>query len=120
MLNIILFEAMAKIMCRQVVKIMCRLTINLKTQTITKTLSLTAGEVKTLTFTFNELTTVCGISDITRTKTSNAYGQYQDINGRYDNPHSFFTITGNTVVIEIQGYVDTSSEAQWSVTAVGK
>ena len=28
MLNIILFEAMAKIMCRQVVKIMCRLTIN--------------------------------------------------------------------------------------------
>ena len=31
-----------------------------------------------------------------------------------------FTITGNTVVIEIQGYVDTSSEAQWSVTAVGK
>ena len=26
----------------------------------------------------------------------------------------------NTVVIEIQGYVDTSSEAQWSVTAVGK
>ena len=94
--------------------------INLKTQTITKTLSLKSGEVKTLTFTFNELTTVCGISDITRTKTSNAYGQYQDINGRYDNPHSFFTITGNTVVIEIQGYVDTSSEAQWSVTAVGK
>ena len=94
--------------------------INLKTQTITKTLSLKSGEVKTLTFTFNELTTVCGISDITRTKTSNAYGQYQDINGRYNNPHSFFTITGNTVVIEIQGYVDTSSEAQWSVTAVGK
>ena len=28
MLNIILFEAMAKIMCRQVVKIMCRLTDN--------------------------------------------------------------------------------------------
>ena len=26
MLNIILFETMAKIMCRQVVKIMCRLT----------------------------------------------------------------------------------------------
>lgn len=92
----------------------------MKTQTVTKTLSLKSGEVKTLTFTFNELTTVCGISGITRTKTSNAYGQYQDINGRYDNPHSFFTITGNTVVIEIQGYVDTSSEAQWSVTAVGK
>lgn len=93
---------------------------SVKSQTVNQTIVLTAGQVKTLTFTFNELTTVYGISNITRTKTSQAYGQYQDINGRYDNPHPYFSISGNTVVLQIQGYVDTTSEAQWSVTAVGK
>ena len=34
MLNIILFETMAKIMCRQVVKIMCRLTDNFRQSSI--------------------------------------------------------------------------------------
>lgn len=46
-----------------------------KTQTVERTLSLAQGEVKSLTFTFNELTTVYGVSNFTVRKTdTNAYG----------------------------------------------
>ena len=93
-----------------------------KTQTVEQTLSLAQGEVKNLTFTFNELTTVYGISNFTVRKTdTNAYGNYQDIDGRYKEPRSFIeNISNNTVTLKIQGYVDTSSVAIWSVTAIGK
>ena len=93
-----------------------------KKQTVEKTLSLAQGEVKRLTFTFNELTTVYGISNFTVRKTdTNPYGNYQDIDGRYQAPRSFIeNISNNTVTLKIQGYVDTSSIAIWSVTAVGK
>lgn len=92
-----------------------------KTQTVEQTLSLAQGEVKSLTFTFNELTTVYGISNFTVRKTdTNAYGNYQDIDGRFQAPRSFIeNISNNTVTLKIQGYVDTSSVAIWSVTAVG-
>lgn len=92
-----------------------------KTQTVEQTLSLAQGEVKSLTFTFNELTTVYGISNFTVRKTdTNAFGNYQDIDGRYQAPRSFIeNISNNTVTLKIQGYVDTSSVAIWSVTAVG-
>lgn len=93
-----------------------------KTQTVEQSLSLGQGEVKNLTFTFNKLTTVYGVSNFTVRKTStNAYGNYQDIDGRYQAPRSFIeNISNNTVTLRIQGYVDTSSVAIWSVTAVGK
>lgn len=92
-----------------------------KTQTVEQTLSLGKGEVKSLTFTFNELTKVYGISNFTVRKTdTNAYGNYQDIDGRYQAPRSFIeNISNNTVTLKIQGYVDTSSVAIWSVTAIG-
>lgn len=92
-----------------------------KTQTVEQTLSLAQGEVKNLTFTFNELTTVYGVSNFTVRKTdTNAYGNYQDIDGRFQAPRSFIeSISNNTVTLRIQGYVDTSSVAIWSVTAVG-
>lgn len=92
-----------------------------KTQTVEQTLSLAQGEVKSLTFTFNELTTVYGISNFTVRKTdTNAYGNYQDIDGRNQAPRSFIeNISNNTVTLKIQGYVDTSSAAIWSVTAIG-
>ena len=93
-----------------------------KTQTVEKTLSLAQGEVKSLKFTFNKLTTVYGITNFTVRKTNtNPYGNYQDIAGRYQAPRSFIeNISNNTVTLKIQGYVDTSSIAIWSVTAVGK
>lgn len=93
-----------------------------KTQTVEQSLSLAQGEVKNLTFTFNELTTVYGVSNFTVRKTdTNAFGNYQDIDGRYQAPRSFIeSISNNTVTLRIQGYVDTSSIAIWSVTAVGK
>lgn len=93
-----------------------------KTQTVEQSLSLGQGEVKNLTFTFNELTTVYGISNFTVRKTdTNPYGNYQDIDGRFQAPRSFIeSISANTVTLRIQGYVDTSSVAIWSVTAVGK
>lgn len=92
-----------------------------KTQTVEQTLSLGEGEVKSLTFTFNKLTTVYGISNFTVRKTdTNAFGNYQDIDGRYQAPRSFIeNISNNTVTLKIQGYVDTSSVATWSVTAIG-
>lgn len=92
-----------------------------KTQTVEQTLSLGQGEIKNLTFTFNELTTVYGVSNFTVRKTdTNDYGNYQDIDGRYQAPRSFIeNISNNTVTLRIQGYVDTSSIAIWSVTAVG-
>ena len=92
-----------------------------KTQTVEQTLSLGAGEVKSLTFTFNNLTTVYGISNFTVRKTNtNPFGNYQDIDGRYKEPRSFIeNISNNTVTLKIQGYVDASSVAIWSVTAIG-
>lgn len=92
-----------------------------KTQTVEQTLSLAQGEVKSLTFTFNELTTVYGVSNFTVRKTdSNAFGNYQDINGRNQASRSFIeSISNNSVTLKIQGYVDTSSIAIWSVTAIG-
>ena len=92
-----------------------------KTQTVEQTLSLAQDEVKSVTFTFNELTTVYGVSNFTVRKTdSNPFGNYQDIDGRYQAPRSFIeSISNNTVTLKIQGYVDTSSVAIWSVTAIG-
>lgn len=93
-----------------------------KTQTVEQSLSLGAGEIKDLTFRFNQLTTVYGVSNFTVRKTdTNPYGGYQDIDRRYQTPRSFIeSISTNTVTLRIQGYVDTSSVAIWSVTAVGK
>ena len=97
------------------------ISITPKAQTVEQTLSLAQGEVKTLTFTFNELTTVYGISNFTVRKTdTNEFGNYQDIDGRYQAPRSFIeNISNNTVTLKIQGYIDSSSVAIWSVTAIG-
>lgn len=92
-----------------------------KTQTVEQTLSLQHDEAKSLTFTFNELTTVYGITNFTVRKTdTNAFGKYQDIDRRYQVPRSFIeNISNNTVTLRIQGYVEVSSTAIWSVTAIG-
>ena len=94
--------------------------INLKTQTITKTVSIGTYSRQQVTFTFGDLKEVIGVSDITKTATSNAFGKYQDLGQRNVIPVSFISISGNTVTLGIWGQVDTTSEAQWSVTAIGK
>lgn len=94
--------------------------INLKTQTITKTVSIGTYSRQQVTFTFGDLKEVIGVSDITKTATSNAFGKYQDLGQRNVIPVSFISISGNTVTLDICGQVDTTSEAQWSVTAIGK
>ena len=79
MLNIILFEAMAKIMCRQVVKIMCRLTNN------------------GLRF--------CSYQIIKR-------------NIGYE-MQLFASISGNTVSFVLEEQAEATTEADWTVTAIG-
>lgn len=94
--------------------------ITIKTQTVTKTVTLAKYARQQVTFTFSNLKEVVGVSDITKTATSNVYGKYQDLGQRNVIPVSFISISGNTVTLDIWGQVDVTSEAQWSVTAIGK
>ena len=94
--------------------------ITIKTQTVTKTVSIGTYSRQQVTFTFSNLKKVIGVSNITKTATSNAFGKYQDLGQRNVIPVSFISISGNTVTLDIWGQVDTTSEAQWSVTAIGK
>ena len=92
-----------------------------KTQKVTITLTLTSGELKDQTFTFNELTTVYGVSKIERPyNTSQAYSSHQILDNRYYQDFDPITISGNTVTLKIGNRTDTTSVATWSVTAVGK
>ena len=96
------------------------ITTNVKSQTVTKTVSINAYAHQNVTFTFSNLKKVDGVSNITKKATSNAFGKYQDLGQRNAIPVSFISISGNNVILDIWGQVDTSSEAQWSVTAVGQ
>lgn len=90
-------------------------------QKITIEVSLTSGEVKDQTFTFNELTSVYGVSKIERPyNTSQAYSSHQILDTRYYQDFDPITISGNTVTLKIGNRTDTTSVATWSVTAVGK
>ena len=93
---------------------------SVKSQTVTKTVTLAKYARQQVTFTFSNLKQVVGVSNITKIATSNAYGKYQDLGQRNVIPVSFIAISGNTVTLDIWGQVDVTSEAQWSVTAVGK
>ena len=93
---------------------------SVKSQTVTKTVTLAKYARQQVTFTFSNLKEVVGVSNITKTATSNAYGKYQDLGQRNVIPVSFISISGNTVTIDIWGQVDVTNEAQWSVTAIGK
>lgn len=93
---------------------------SVKSQTVTKTVTLAKYARQQVTFTFSNLKEVVGVSNITKTATSNAYGKYQDLGQRNVIPVSFISISGNTVTLDIWGQVDVTSEAQWSVTAIGK
>lgn len=93
---------------------------SVKSQTVTKTVTLAKYARQQVTFTFSNLKEVVGVSNITKTATSNAYGKYQDLGQRNVIPVSFISISGNTVTLDIWGQVEITSEAQWSVTAVGK
>lgn len=93
---------------------------SVKSQTVTKTVTLAKYARQQVVFTFSNLKQVVGVSDITKTATSNAYGKYQDLGQRNVIPVSFISISGNTVTLDIWGQVDVTSEAQWSVTAIGK
>lgn len=94
--------------------------ITIKTQTVTKTVSIGAYERQQVTFTFSNLKKVIGVSNITKAATSNAYGKYQDLGQRNVIPVSYISISGNTVTLDIWGQVDISNEANWSVTAIGE
>lgn len=94
--------------------------ITIKTQTVTKTVSLGTYARQQVTFTFSNLKRVIGVSNITKAATSNAYGKYQDLGQRNVIPVSYISISGNTVTLDIWGQVDTSNEANWSVTAIGE
>lgn len=93
---------------------------SVKSQTVTKTVTLAKYASQQVTFTFDNLKEVLGVSNITKTATSNAFGKYQDLGQRNVIPVSFISISGNTVTLDIWGQVDVTSEAQWSVTAIGK
>ena len=93
---------------------------SVKSQTVTKTVTLAKYARQQVTFTFSNLKEVVGVSNITKTATSNAYGKYQDLGQRNVIPVSFISISGNTVTLDIWGQVDVTSEAQWSITAIGK
>lgn len=89
-------------------------------QKVTIDVTLTSGEVKDQTFTFNELTTVYGVSKIERPyNTSQAYSSHQILDTRFYQDFDPITISGNTVTLKIGNRTDTTSVATWSVTAVG-
>lgn len=94
--------------------------ITIKTQTVTKTVSLSAYASQQVTFTFSNLKKVIGVSNITKAATSNVFGKYQDLGQRNVIPVSYISISGNTVTLDIWGQVDISNEANWSVTAIGE
>ena len=94
--------------------------ITVKTQTVTKTVSISAYGRQQVTFTFSNLKKVIGVTNITKAATSNAYGKYQDLGLRNVIPVSYISISGNTVTLDIWGQVDISNEAKWSVTAIGE
>lgn len=94
---------------------------SVKSQTVTQTISMTSGEQKTVTFTFNNLTKVLGVSRIYRPyNTSQAYSSHQKLDTRYYVDLDPIIISGNTVKLVLTSMVDTNSQATWSVTAVGK
>lgn len=89
-------------------------------QKVTIEVTLTNSEVKDQTFTFNELTTVYGVSKIERPyNTNQAYSSHQILDTRYYQDFDPITISGNTVTLKIGNRTDTTSVATWSVTAVG-
>lgn len=89
-------------------------------QKVTIEVTLTSGEVKDQTFTFNELTTVYGVSKIERPyNTDQAFSSHQILDTRYYQNFDPITISGNTVTLKIGNRTDTTSVATWSVTAVG-
>ena len=94
---------------------------SVKSQTVTQTISMTSGEQKTVTFTFNNLTKVLGVSRIYRPyNTSQAYSSHQKLDTRYYVDLDPIIISGNTVKLVLTSMVDTNSQATWSVTAIGK
>lgn len=93
---------------------------NLKSQTISKVVNLSAYASSKEVFTFTDLQEVLGIVSIEKIATDNAYGKYQELGQRNVIPVSFITISGNTVTLDIWGQVDTTNEATWKVTAIGK
>lgn len=93
---------------------------SLKTQTISKTVNLGVYSSSKEVFTFTELQEVLGIVSIEKIATDNAFGKYQDLGQRNVIPVSFITISGNTVTLDIWGQVDTTNEASWKVTAIGR
>lgn len=89
-------------------------------QKVTIEVTLASTEVKDQTFTFNELTTIYGVSKIERPyNTNQAYSSHQILDVRYYQDYDPITISGNTVTLKIGNRTDTTSVATWSVTAIG-
>lgn len=92
----------------------------IKTQTVTQTISMTSYEQKTVTFTFNNLTKVLGVSRIYRPyNTSQAYSSHQKLDTRHYVDLDPIIISDNTVKLVLTSNVDVNSQATWSVTAIG-
>lgn len=95
---------------------------SIKTQTITQSISMPATTTRSYTFIFDELEEVKGVLQITK-KSTDTYGTYQyliPVDGASQNADgSFLSINGNTVKITMRNQVNTSSTADWTITAVG-
>lgn len=89
-----------------------------KTQTITKTIAIRSSSI--VEFTFNELTTVYGVSKIYRANDELPYCSYQVLKRNIGSDNEYITISGNTVSLKIEELADANTEANWTVTAVGQ
>ena len=89
-----------------------------KTQTITKTITLRGSTI--VEFTFNELTTVYGVSKIYRAKNDLPFCGYQIIKRNITSDNNIITINGNTVSFEIEEQAEANTQADWTVTAIGQ
>lgn len=91
----------------------------LRTQTLTSSQTLSAGQDRWVTFTFNNLSKVVGVTKIFKNANSGGYSNYQGLHQAYSPEVNPFTFSGNRVSLYIKSNVDTTSTATWGVTAIG-
>lgn len=89
-----------------------------KEQSLTKRLTV-KGEI-TAEFTFNELTTVYGVKEIYRADNGLPFCRYQVIKRCLTSDNNVITINGNTVSFRVEELAGETTQADWTVIAVGK
>ena len=99
----------------------------LKEQTISQTITMTATQNGDYIFTFDELTELIGIKQITEILVSglnSSYGYgYETLvpigMQQYYHHGNLFKISGNTLTVTMYNGVNTTSVAEWVITGVG-